>query len=71
MPDSANTSFYKANPSQELANREVVVPAGRVLGGGSSINMMMYARAQRSDFDDWDAPGWSAEDMIPYLKKVI
>lgn len=33
--------------------------------------MMMYARAQRSDFDDWNTPGWSAEDMIPYLKKVF
>jgi alcohol oxidase len=31
---------------------------------------MMYARAQRSDFDSWNVPGWSAKDMIPYLQKV-
>jgi choline dehydrogenase-like flavoprotein len=46
------------------------VPAGGVLGGGSSINLMMYSRAQRSDWDAWQTPGWSADEMIPYLKKV-
>jgi alcohol oxidase len=46
------------------------VPCGGTLGGGSSINFMMYTRAQRSDFDSWNTPGWSAQEMWPYLKKL-
>ncbi|XDG07775.1 hypothetical protein ABKA04_007390 [Annulohypoxylon sp. FPYF3050] len=48
----------------------VVVPSGGVLGGGSSINFLTYSRAQRSDFDSWKTPGWSAEEMLPYMKKL-
>jgi choline dehydrogenase-like flavoprotein len=70
MPTSKTSIFYKANKSKELADRELIVPSGGVLGGGSSTNFMMYSRAQRSDFDSWKALGWSAEEMIPYLKKV-
>lgn len=47
-----------------------VVPCGGVLGGGSSINVLMYTRPQRLDFDSWKTPGWTAEDMLPLLKKV-
>lgn len=45
------------------------MPSGGTLGGGSSINMGMYSRAQRCDFDAWGVEGWSTEDMIPYMKK--
>ena len=34
------------------------------------MNWMVYTRAQRSDFDSWNTPGWSADEMLPYLKKV-
>jgi choline dehydrogenase-like flavoprotein len=62
--------FYQATKEMQLGDRQVVVPSGGVLGGGSSTNLMMYSRAQRSDFDSWGVPGWSADEMLPYLKKV-
>lgn len=70
LPTSKSTIFYKANKAEQLAGRECIVPSGGVLGGGSSINFLMYTRAQRSDFDSWDTPGWSGEEMLPFLKKV-
>lgn len=69
-PDSNKTLFYKAVRESQLADRELIVPSGGMLGGGSSINLMMYSRAQRHDWDSWKMPGWSANDMIPFLKKV-
>lgn len=71
MPKSKTTLFYASKPSSHMNGRAPVVPSGGVLGGGSSINMCMYSRPQRSDFDDWNAPGWTAEGMLPFLKKVF
>jgi alcohol oxidase len=70
MPTSNATLFYQGNEESQLNNRQLIVPSGGTLGGGSSINLMMYSRAQRADFDSWNIPGWSTEDMVPYLKKV-
>lgn len=70
LPTSTSTLFYKANKSEHLAGRESIVPCGGTLGGGSSINFMMYTRAQRADFDSWKTPGWSADEIYPFLKKV-
>jgi alcohol oxidase len=70
LPTSNATIFYQSNTEKQLNGRGLVVPSGGTLGGGSSINMMTYSRAQRSDFDSWNVPGWSADDMIPYLQKV-
>jgi choline dehydrogenase-like flavoprotein len=70
VPTSDVTLFYQGVKESQLNDRELVVPSGGTLGGGSSINLMMYSRAQRSDFDAWGVEGWSADDMIPYLKKV-
>lgn len=69
-PTSKTAIFYKGNKSAQCAGREVIVPSGGVLGGGSSINFMMYTRAQRSDLDSWKTPGWSANELLPYMKKV-
>lgn len=71
LPTSKTTLFYKGNKEKQLGDRELVVPAGGLLGGGSSINLLMYTRAQRHDFDSWQTPGWSAEEMLPYLKRVL
>ncbi|KAI1389497.1 alcohol oxidase [Hypoxylon trugodes] len=68
-PSATTTAFYKSQPSENLGGREIVIPTGAVLGGGSSINMMMYSRAQRDDWDSWKIPGWTADEMLPYLKK--
>ncbi len=70
IPTSENTLFYAGVPEAALNNRQVVVPSGGVLGGGSSINLLTYSRAQREDFDSWKTQGWSANDLIPYMKKV-
>ena len=70
LPTSNATIFYKGNKESQLNDRELVVPSGGTLGGGSSINLMMYSRAQRCDFDLWNVPGWATEDMLPYMKKV-
>lgn len=70
LPTSKTAIFYKGSKAKQLADREVIVASGGTLGGGSSINFMMYTRAQRSDFDSWKTPGWSTEDLWPYLKKV-
>ncbi|RDL38488.1 FAD protein [Venustampulla echinocandica] len=69
-PDSKTALFYKSKKSEHLNGREAVVPMGGILGGGSSINFMMYTRAQGIDFDSWNTPGWSAKEMIPLCKKL-
>jgi alcohol oxidase len=43
---------------------------GGMLGGGSSINFMMYTRAQGIDFDSWETDGWTAKDMLPLANKL-
>jgi alcohol oxidase len=70
LPTTKTALFYKGNKSKQLADREPIVPAGGVLGGGSSINFMMYTRAQREDFDSWNTDGWSADEIFPYMNKV-
>ncbi|KAI0810323.1 GMC oxidoreductase [Xylaria sp. FL0064] len=69
-PGSKYNLDYKAKASAQLAERELIIPAGGVLGGGSSVNLMVYTRPQRSDFDSWSIPGWSADEMLAYMNKV-
>jgi alcohol oxidase len=66
----SKSQFYKSKPSKALNGREAVVPMGGILGGGSSINFMMYTRAQGIDFDSWNTPGWGAKDMQIMSNKV-
>ncbi|KLJ09143.1 hypothetical protein EMPG_15441 [Blastomyces silverae] len=69
-PGSTTAKFYKSKASDYLGGREVVVPIGNILGGGSSINFMVYTRAQEIDYDDWNTEGWTGKDMIPLIKKI-
>ncbi|ESZ94384.1 putative alcohol oxidase [Sclerotinia borealis F-4128] len=69
-PDSKTALFYKSKASPHLNNRSAIVPAGGLLGGGSSINFMMYTRAQSIDFDSWDTPGWSGKEMMEMCRKL-
>ncbi|KUI66369.1 Alcohol oxidase [Cytospora mali] len=69
-PDSKTNLFYMTKKSPAVADRMLLLATGGVLGGGSSTNMMMYSRAQRSDWDSWETPGWSADEMLPYLRKL-
>ncbi|KAK7991421.1 alcohol oxidase, partial [Apiospora saccharicola] len=68
-PSSKTNLFYQTNKAPGAGDRKLIVATGGVLGGGSSINMLTYSRPQRSDWDSWNAPGWSADELTPYLKK--
>ncbi len=64
--------MYHTEPEPGLKGQRSYWPRGRVLGGSSSINAMVYIRGHRQDFDDWAAagnPGWSYEQVLPYFKK--
>jgi len=67
--DSKTASFYYSRPSEWLSGRRAVVPCAHILGGGSSINFMMYTRASASDYDDFQAKGWTTNELIPLMKK--
>lgn len=59
-------------PQSGLAGRSLYQPRGKVLGGSSSINAMIYIRGHRTDYDSWAAAGnrgWSYEELLPYFKK--
>lgn len=43
---------------------------GNILGGSSSINFMVYTRGQAIDYDSWNSPGWTANEMLPLFKKL-
>jgi len=65
--------MYQAEPDPALDNRRAFFPRGKVLGGSSSINAMIYVRGQPGDFDDWAAagnPGWSWRELLPYFRKL-
>jgi len=69
-PDSKRTHFHISKPSSHVAGRSNIVASGGLLGGGSSINFMMYTRASASDYDDWNTEGWTFNDLKPLLLKV-
>ncbi|MEX2199086.1 MAG: choline dehydrogenase [Burkholderiales bacterium] len=60
---------YESEPEEALNGRRVFTPRGKVLGGSSSINGLVYIRGQREDFDGWGIPGWGYEDLLPYFRK--
>jgi choline dehydrogenase-like flavoprotein len=63
---------FKTEPEPAANGRSLVVPQGRMLGGGSSINGGVYIRGQREDYDDWRAlgcSGWGFDDVLPYFRK--
>ncbi len=65
--------MYRTEAEDSLAGRQGYWPRGKVLGGSSSINAMVYVRGQPQDFDDWRGlgnPGWGWDDVLPYFKKM-
>ena len=65
--------LYTTEPEPELNNRRVIQPRGKVLGGSSSINGLLYIRGQHEDFNHWRQlgnPGWSFEDVLPYFRRA-
>jgi choline dehydrogenase len=64
--------YYETEPVPEMHNRRISWPRGKVLGGSSSINGLIYIRGQREDFDLWRQMGnggWSYDDVLPYFRK--
>jgi len=63
---------HQSEPEPALDGRRMALPAGRVLGGSSSINGMIYIRGQRQDYDHWrdlGNRGWSYDEVLPYFKR--
>ena len=64
---------YKSEPEPYLDNRRMDCPRGKVLGGSSSINGMVYVRGHAQDFDEWESQGakdWGYRHCLPYFKKA-
>ncbi len=71
--DRRHNWCYETEPQPELAGRAVIAPRGKVLGGSSSINGMIYIRGQAQDFDMWRQrgnAGWGYDDVLPYFRKA-
>ena len=65
--------MYQTEPEPGLGGRQVFQPRGKVLGGSSSINGLLYVRGQHEDYDRWRQRGnvgWGYDDVLPYFKKA-
>ena len=74
VPDWSPINWrFDTLPQKHLNDRICYQPRGRVLGGSSSINAMLYVRGSKTDYDRWaadGAAGWSFDDVLPYFKKA-
>lgn len=69
---SQRTWMYRTEPEPFVNQRQVYIPQGRTLGGGSSVNAMIYIRGQAQDYDEWQAsgcPGWGWKDVLPVFRR--
>lgn len=72
LPTKINNWVFETVPQAGLNGRRGYQPRGRVLGGSSSINAMIYTRGHRWDYDHWAAlgnSGWSFDEVLPYFRK--
>ena len=73
MNNPAFNWMFATRPHENTDNRAIPVPRGKVLGGSSAINAMLYVRGQARDYDTWaqmGATGWSYSDVLPYFKRA-
>ncbi len=61
---------YHSAPEPNCNGRQISLPRGKVLGGSSSINAMVYIRGNRRDYDEWGVQGWAWDDLFPYFLKA-
>ncbi len=65
---------YETEPEPHANNRKMQIAQGRVLGGSSSVNGMIYIRGQKQDYDNWEqkygCEGWGYQDVLPWFKKA-
>ena len=70
--DTRFSRLFDTVPGEGTAGRNVVWPRGRILGGSSSINGLIYIRGQHQDYDDWarlGARGWDYESVLPFFRR--
>ncbi|WP_322843445.1 GMC family oxidoreductase [Pseudomonas sp. B33.4] len=66
-------SRHETQPQTTMDGRTRILPQGRVLGGGSSVNALIYIRGQQEDYNDWASSGcngWSYREVLPYFKRA-
>jgi choline dehydrogenase len=71
--DARHNWLYSSEPEPECAGRSIIQPRGKVMGGSSSINGLLYIRGQAEDFDHWRQlgnAGWSFDDVLPYFRRA-
>jgi choline dehydrogenase len=71
--DTRFSRLFDTEPSEGSGGRNVVWPRGRVIGGSSSINGLIFIRGQHEDFDEWSdrgAAGWSYREVLPHFKDL-
>ncbi|MET7330578.1 GMC family oxidoreductase N-terminal domain-containing protein [Nonomuraea sp. NPDC005650] len=61
---------YTTAKQSEMSGRELYWPRGRVIGGSSSLNAQMWVRGCERDYDQWDIPGWSYGEVLPYFTRA-
>ncbi len=64
---------FRSEPEPHLGGRQLATPRGRVIGGSSSVNGMVYVRGHARDYDTWEemgAQGWSYADVLPYFQRM-
>ena len=73
MVNPAMNWMFETEPEDSSGNRRIAIPRGKVLGGSSAINAMLYVRGQSADYDGWAQRGnrgWSYDDVLPYFRKA-
>lgn len=71
--DQRFSRSFNVEPCEGTAGRSMQWPRGRVLGGSSSINGLIYIRGPKDDYDDWarnGAPGWDYQSVLPYFRRI-
>lgn len=71
--DPRFSRVFETEPSEGDGHRGIAWPRGRIVGGSSSINGLIYIRGQHEDFDDWrasGAEGWSYEEVLPHFRQL-
>ncbi len=66
-------TMHRTVPQPQLSGRAPIIPQGRLLGGGSAVNAMVYMRGNAADYDGWDrllgGAGWSYRDLLPFFRR--
>lgn len=70
MPGPWRNWAFKTVPQAMLDGRQGYQPRGKMLGGSSGINAMIYIRGHRRDYDEWGLPGWGWNDVLPYFRRA-